>query len=293
MASQDLLGSYAHSETSKAGKLESSANKQEGDTYYATPTYPNTTPEDGSAGAAAAAASRSPHPSGPADTSSMNAPEGKSSQQQGPNTQRNADIHFPGRQEEVLQAQQTAGARSDSDTTPQEKESEALHTDNVQYGGNSTPQGSGSNLSGDSGTRRMKSTFSPVAAAVGDAGRGHSQGGEGAGSDPRPSEPGTSDAANGKVEDEHLEGGRTGGVAAGGDDMTGGGSAGTVAEDQAMAVNPDSGLPQLKSVDDAGAADSGFGQKRDPQQAPERGGEETARQTQKSTGQMPAEAAAG
>jgi hypothetical protein len=81
--------------------------------------------------------------------------------------------------------------------------------------------------------------------------------------------------------------------AAGGDDMTGGGSAGTVAEDQAMAVNPDSGLPQLKSVDDAGAASSGFGQKRDPQQAPEEGGDQIARQTQHSTGQMPSEAASG
>jgi hypothetical protein len=50
-----------------------------GDTYYATPSYPNTRPEDNAsddASAAALASSRSPHPSGAADTSSVNDPAG-------------------------------------------------------------------------------------------------------------------------------------------------------------------------------------------------------------------------
>jgi len=112
-----------------------------GDTYFATPAYPNTTPDDGSAGAAAAAASRAPHPSGPADTSSMNASEGKSSKGD-LGRQRNADIHHPGRQEEVLEGQQTAAGlqSSEPNSTPQEKEADALNTDKVQYAGNSTPQ---------------------------------------------------------------------------------------------------------------------------------------------------------
>jgi hypothetical protein len=50
-----------------------------GDTYYATPSYPNTKPDENAsdnAAAAAMAASRSPHPSCAADTSSMNDPAG-------------------------------------------------------------------------------------------------------------------------------------------------------------------------------------------------------------------------
>jgi hypothetical protein len=75
-----------------------------GDTYYATPAYPNTTPDDGSAGDAAAAASRSLHPAGPADTSSMNASEGKRSHDE-LNRQRNAAdiINSPAEHQEELQ----------------------------------------------------------------------------------------------------------------------------------------------------------------------------------------------
>jgi hypothetical protein len=50
-----------------------------GDTYYATPSYPNTKPDENAsddAAAAAMAASRRPHPSGAADTSSVNDPAG-------------------------------------------------------------------------------------------------------------------------------------------------------------------------------------------------------------------------
>jgi hypothetical protein len=78
---------------------------------------------------------------------------------------------------------------------------------------------------------------------------------------------------------------------AGGDDMTGGGSAGTVEDDAGMKVNTDSGLPQLQEVDDAGAHSAGFGAQRDPQQSAEEG--YTARQTQKSTGQDPANLGSG
>jgi hypothetical protein len=66
---------------------------------------------------------------------------------------------------------------------------------------------------------------------------------------------------------------------AGSDDMTGGGTAGTVADDASMnaSVNPNSGLPSMQSADDAGAHAAGFGQQRDPGSAKEEGGDMQAR----------------
>jgi hypothetical protein len=47
--------------------------------------------------------------------------------------------------------------------------------------------------------------------------------------------------------------------AAGGDDMTGGGTAGTVGDDAAMnaSVNPNTGLPAMQGAEDAGAHAAG------------------------------------
>jgi hypothetical protein len=84
--------------------------------------------------------------------------------------------------------------------------------------------------------------------------------------------------------------------AAGGDDMTGGGTAGTAGDDAALnaSVNPDTGLPAMQGSDDAGAAAAGFGQPRDPGAAKEEGGNEQARLVKGSdTSDIPADLSSG
>lgn len=67
--------------------------------------------------------------------------------------------------------------------------------------------------------------------------------------------------------------------AAGGDDITGGGTAGTVEDDAALdaSVNPDTGLPAMQDANDGGAHAAGFGEQRDPSSAKEQGGQHKAR----------------
>lgn len=69
-----------------------------GDTYYATPQYPNTSPDSNASSAASEAtlaSSRSPHPKGPADTSSMNDPAGRGEETLSPEASEH--VHHPGR----------------------------------------------------------------------------------------------------------------------------------------------------------------------------------------------------
>jgi hypothetical protein len=84
--------------------------------------------------------------------------------------------------------------------------------------------------------------------------------------------------------------------AAGGDDMTGGGTAGTAADDASMnaSVNPNTGLTAMQGADDAGAHEAGFGQQRDPGAAKEEGGNEQARLVKGSdTSDIPADLSSG
>jgi hypothetical protein len=344
----------------REGRVEGAFDDQrhEGDTYYATSSYPDTTPDQAKpdAGAAAAAGSSAAHPRGPADVSSMNDPSGKGEEPAG-----NEHVHYPGRPDAAPRESGASAAQDNIKAQPRPRTSVETFPGTTKIEEGMAPR---SGVTGSRGfssssinsvtrtfetlTRKFRLSILPNSSSssvAGDdvvfgngvvanarkfaSGRGEQEGlsqgsyaGEGAGGDSRGSlrsQPGSPESAeiplpghswgsepDSKTNPESadatmdvVEGGTgspisgswramTADFSAGGDDMTGGGAAGTVEDDAGMKVNTDSGLPQLQEVDDAGAQSAGFGAQRDPQASAEEG--YTARQTENSTGQVPADA---
>lgn len=331
----------------KEGRVAGAFDDQrhEGDTYYATPSYPDTTPDQAKPAAASSSSSAGGHPQGPADVSSMNDPSGKGQEPEG-----NEHVHYPGRPD-AQPGSSSSNASADSfkahssprssvETFPGTTFEEGMIQPSGLKGSRGFSSSSSSvvrtfetltrkfkmSLFADSSSSSMMSHFKEACCGNGIAAavrkfatdsqqQGVSQGsfaGEGVGGESSPSSEipvpdhswsnnsdSNKDPKSAEAVLNSVEGGTgspisgswramTADFAAGGDDMTGGGSAGTVADDMGMKINADSGLPQLNDVSDAGAHSAGFGAQRDPQAAADEG--YTARQTEKSTGQIPADA---